>query len=252
MPTQTYHVLSGPSSGGLPGMEDWEWWEWWLEWWWSDEIQSEGGGGPAAPPAPPTGTGAFDCNRAIILCHPDTPEHPPACFLAKFPGGGGHPLKITGSGRISETVFTAEPSQYVDEPVIVYTLEGVTKLMLPQELQSTGDDTFVALMRTGLQPVPGTDPHRLEAIEPLLRRGAGVHPGTQQMLLVSVTSNVLDEVGTPSTAVLVPGLNDASQPIKVPVGLMRSARFLGFTLFGANPDSVFRYLGAILRGRRLS
>ena len=250
MPTETYHSLVGPSSGALPEMWEWVWWEWWfLEYVWSDEIAGEGDQGPGTA----TGTGAFDCNRAVILCHPDTPQHPPACFLAKFPGGGGHPLKITGSGRISETVFTTEPNQYEDEPVIVYTREGVTKLMLPQELQSTGDDTFVVLMRTGLQATPGTDTHREEAIEPLLRRGAGVHPGTQELLLAPVTSNILDtRSGTPGTAVPVPGLNDTVQPVKVPVGIFQAARYLGFTLFGSNDNCVFRYLGAILRGRRLS
>lgn len=244
MPTETYHVLSGPSSNP-PEMWDWGWWEWWLDLVWSDEITSEGG-------EVVTGTGVFDCNRAVVLCHPDTPQHPPACFIARFPGGGGHPLKITGSGRISETVFTTEPNQYVDEPVIVYTIEGVTKLMLPQELQSMGDDTFVSLMRTGLQPSPGVDTHRLEAFEVFLRRGVGIHPGTKEVFLAPITSNVLDEVGTPGTGIPLPGLDASSQPVKVPVGIFRSARFIGFQLFGTNVDSVFRYLGAILRGRRLT
>lgn len=236
MPTATYHVLTGPS--GLPDV-----WEAWLEIVWSDEIASA------------TGEGDFDCNRAIILCHPDTPLHPPACFLAKFPGGDGgpHPMKITGSGRISETVFTSEPNQYLDEPAMVYTLEGSTKLMLAQELQSTGDDTFVPLMRTGLQPAPGIDVHRLEAVEPLLRRGVDVHPGTQEITVAPITSNILDEpTGTPGTGYLVPSLNATSQPVKVPIGQVQTARFLGFTLFGPNTNCVFRYLGAILRGRRLT
>lgn len=245
MPTVTYHVLSGPSLGDI-WIDDWIWWGWWIDLVWNDEIISEGGGGGG------TGTGAFDCNRAVILCHPDTPQHPPACFLAKFPGGGGRPLKITGSGRISESVFTTEPNRYEDEPVIVYTFEGVTKLMLPQELQSTGDDTFMTMMRTGLQPSPGVDTHRLEAFEVFLRRGVGVHPGTKEIFLAPVTSNVLDEVGTPGTGIAIPGLDATSQPVKVPVGIFRSARFIGLQLFGTNVDSVFRYLGAILRGRRLT
>lgn len=231
-----------------------EWW-WWIDWFWDDTVISEGG--LAGEETAANGTGAFDCNRAVILCHPDTPVHPPACFIARFPAGGATaglgPLRITGSGRISETVFTTEPNQYVDEPVIVYTLDGVTKLMLPQELQSTGDDTFVALMRTGLQAAPGLDSHRLEAVEPLLRRGAGVHPGTQELVMAPVTSNILDtRFGSPSTGSSIPALNDASQPVKAPIGVVQAARWLGFTLLGANTNCVFRYLGAILRGRRLS
>jgi len=219
-------------------------WEWWFELSWDDV------------PADWSGTGDFDCNRAVVLCHPDTPEHPPACFLARFPGsdgGAGLPMKITGSGRISESVFTAEPDRYEDEPVLVYTFGGATKLMLPQELQSTGDDLFAVYMRTGLQKAPEVDTHRLEAIEPLLRRGVGVHPGTQTLTVAPVVSYILDKpTGTPGIGVLVPGLNDTSQPVKVPVGMFQTARFLGLQMFGDNANSVFRYLGAILRGRRLT
>lgn len=215
--------------------------EGWLELVWSDEVES--------------GSGDFDCNRAVVLCHPDTPLHPPACFLARFPGGTGKtsPMKITGSGRVSETVFTTEPDQYLDEPVLVYTTaEDVTKLMLAQELQSTGDDTFVALARSGLQSVPGVDTHRLEAIEPLIRRGAGVHPGTREITVAPIASQTLEEIGTLGIGALVPALNDTVQPVKVPVGLFQTARFLGFQLFGTNTNCVFRYLGAILRGRRIT
>lgn len=215
-------------------------WENWLEIVWDDEIES--------------GTGDFDCNRAVVLCHPDTPLHPPACFIARFPGGPGAaaPMRITGSGRVSETVFTSEPNQYVDEPVLVYTIGGVAKLMLAQELQSTGDDTFVAMMRTFLHPIPELDTHRVEAIEPLIRRGVGVHPGTAEITLVPLVSHILD-VHTPAGGVgaTVPGVNVAS-PVKAPVGFFETARHIGLQLFGANTDSVFRYLGAILRGRRIT
>ena len=214
-------------------------WEWWLEWEWDDA----------------TGEGDFDCNRAVILCHPETPLHPPAAFIARFPGGPGDALgamKITGSGRISENVFSGEPNAYEDEPVLIYTHGGTTKLMLPQELQSTGDDTFVARLRTGLQPVPEDSTYRLEAIEPFLRRGVGVHPGTKEITAAPVTSNILDEpTGTVGTGVLVPGLNDASQPVRAPVGMIQTARWVGCQLFGPNTNCVFRYLGAILRGRGL-
>lgn len=221
-------------------------WEWWLEFFWDDTVVSG-----------ETGFGDFDCNRAVILCHPDTSLHPPACFLAKFPGGGADvstgPLRLTGSGRISENVFTTEPNRYEDEPVLVYTKDGIATLMLAQELQSTGDDVFAVMLRTGLQPAPGGDVHRLEAVEPFLRRGAGVHPGTQEITLAPVTSYILDEItGTPGTGFLVPALNDTVQPVKVPIGVIQRARWLGFVLFGGNANCVFRYLGAILRGRRVS
>ena len=217
-------------------------WEWWLELVWDDFTE--------------TGTGDFDCNRAVILCHPDTPLHPPAAFVARFPGSSGGAeaaMKITGSGRVSENVFTSEPECYEDEPVLCYTFAGATKLMLPQELQSTGDDLFVPRMRTGIQPAPGEpDSHRLEAIELFLRRGAGVHPGTQEITVAPITSDILDKpTGHSGIGVLVPGLNDTSQPVRVPVGVVQRARFLGLQLFGPNTNCVFRYLGAILRGRDL-
>ena len=215
------------------------WDEWLWEWIWDDATE--------------TGFGEFDCNRAVILCHPDTPVHPPAAFLAKFPGGTAGPMKLTGSGRVSENMFTTQPEHYEDEPVLVYTVEGTTKLMLPQELQSTGDDLFIPRMRTGIQPAPGEpDSHRLEAIELFLRRGAGVHPGTQEITVAPITSDILDKpTGHSGIGVLVPGLNDTSQPVRVPVGMVQRARFLGLQLFGPNTNCVFRYLGAILRGRDL-
>ena len=221
-----------------PGVD----WFYWYDW-----IDLSGLGDDAI------GHGAFDCNRAVILCHPDSPLHPPACFIAKFPGATGAPLRITGSGRVSEDTFTTEPSQYRDEPVLVYTVNGVTKLMLAQELQSTGDDVFAILMQTGIQPAPGVDSHRLEAIEPLIRRGTGVHPGTKEMMVAPVTSNVLDATsGTLGIGVLIPSLDATSQPVKVPQGVYQTARWLGLQLLGANINCVFRYLGAILRGRRVS
>ena len=162
-------------------------------------------------------------------------------------------MKITGSGRISETVFTTEGSRYEDEPVMVYTLEGVAKLMLPQELQSTGDDQFAIVARTGMQPAPGADSHRLEAIEPFVRRGVDTHPGTATLTIAPVTSNILDEpTGTPGASVAIPVLEATSQPVKVPVGVWQTARWLGFSIFGDNTNCIVRYLGAILRGRRLT
>ena len=52
-------------------------WEEWLEIVWSDEVVS--------------GSGDFDCNRAVVLCNPDSKDHPPACFIARFPGPRGMP-----------------------------------------------------------------------------------------------------------------------------------------------------------------
>ena len=234
-----------------------DYWDWWYWVFWDDSVETLF----LPPDSPPSGddggvgTAAFDCQRAIILCHPDTPLHPPACFIARFPGrdATSRPMHLMASGRISENIFTTEPNTYEDEPVLVYRYGGVRQLMLAQELQSTGDDVFVSLMRTGLQPTPGLDSHRLEAIEPLLRRGAGVHPGTQEMTVAPVTSNVLDaRSGDLGAGSLLPGLNDTIQPVKAPIGVLQTARWMGRQLFGATTNSVFRYLGAILRGRRLS
>ena len=220
-------------------------WEFWLELVWSDEVES--------------GSGDFDCNRAVVLCNPDSPHHPPACFIARFPGAtstDGLPMKITGSGRVSETVFTTEPNQYVDEPILCYTFNGVTKLMLAQELQSTGDDQFVAHMRTDIYPVPDVDTHRVEAIEPFVRRGTGIHPGDAELTVAPITSFTQERhTGFARLGKLIPGLNNATSaiPVKVPIiGSLESARWIGLQMFGTNVDCVFRYLGAIIRGRRLT
>lgn len=220
-------------------------WEDWLEIVWDDEVVS--------------GSGDFDCNRAVVLCNPDSKDHPPACFIARFPGASGDattPMRITGSGRISETVFTAEPDQYLDEPALVYTFDGVTKLHLAQELQSTGDDKFVAVMRTDVYPVPEVDTHRIESIEPFVRRGTGVHPGAAELTVAPITSFTQEKhTGFARLGKLIPGLNNAvsATPVKVPIiGSLEAARWIGLQMFGTNEDCVFRYLGAIIRGRRLS
>ena len=200
----------------------------------------------------------FRVQRAVVLCRP---TGTPAAFLAKFMGPAGDTMDVTGSARISENVLTTSPNQYDDEPVIVYELNAdVAKMNLAQELQSTGDDLFLTRSQTGLTPVQGgsqqkgmagiTDTHRLGSVELFLRRGSGVMPGTRAMQISPVTSNILDiQAGTVGTGKAVPGLN-ATTPVKAPVGGVETGRFFGFRLEGSNVNSVFRYLGGLLRGHR--
>ncbi len=212
--------------------------------------------------------------NGLIICHATTQ---PAAFIALYPGAASgvdgtpaaNPLDITASGRITENVFTSQAQNYEDEPVIAFitTLNPNTQMLLPQELQSTGDDVFRCIQQTGIQPPAGDiskrqfrimqgDTHRLESIEPFLRRGPGVHPGAKIMRLAVTSSNVLDSqeatVGsTVSANMKVPGLDSAS-PVKAIIGTTTRGRFFGFKLKGSNPDSVFQYLGALLRGRRMT
>ena len=209
-----------------------------------------------------TGSVASPVTRAIVLCHPTTQ---PAAFIARFPGLTPAALvDPTASGRISETIFTADPNRYDDEAVIVFTTPTVAPvLMLPQELQSTGADAFRCTMQTGLVPAEGAmskakyqatkgDTHRLESVEPLVRRGVGVHPGTATLTVTPFFSNILDiQAGTAGTAVDIAGLNAAS-PVKAPVGAKTTGRFFGFKMEGDTINSVWRYLGAYLRGRRVT
>ena len=197
----------------------------------------------------------FRVQRAVVLCHA---EQGPACFIARFPGATNAQNDITISGQVSENVLTTEAAadQYFDEPVLVIKTVGVAApaMLLAQEVQSTGVDQFTCVAQPGLQAAPGTDTSRLGSVEVLMRRGVGVHPGTKTLTVTPVTSNILDaQGGTDGTAVDLPGdLNASSAPIKVPVGIVVTARFLGFRLTGDNLNSVFKYLGAILRGHRLS
>ena len=189
--------------------------------------------------------------RAVVLCNPSTK---PAAFIVQFTGAVGT-IDVSASGVIGENAFSLGSQQYHDEGVIVYELaagNAAAVLALPQELQSTGDDTFTALMQTGLQQVPGQDSSRLESTEFFLRRGAAVHPGTATMTMRPLSSHVLDvQGGTVGAAVTVDGLNGTA-PIKAITGADDiRGRFFGFRLEGANINSAFRYLGSVLRGRRL-
>ena len=201
----------------------------------------------------------YRIQRAIVLCRP---QIAPAAFVAKFMGPASDKMDVTGSGRVSESIFTADPNRYEDEPVIAYELSAkVSKMNLAQELQSTGDDLFLCREQTGVVPAQGAvsktkyqvtsgDTHRLESAELFLRRGTGTMPGTASMQVAPVTSNILDtQAGTLGVAKSIPGLNSAS-PIKAPVGGLSTGRFFGFRLEGSNVNSVFRFLGALLRGRR--
>lgn len=208
-------------------------------------------------------TGAdYIIQRAVVICHPTTQ---PAAFIARFPGvDPTPPLDLTASGRVTESVFTAITSRYEDEPVLIFTVAGgAPKLMLPQELQSTGDDVFRCTMQTGLQAASGElsqkkyqilsgDTSRLEAVEIFQRRGVGIHPGTATMTVAGVASNVMDvQAGTVGTAINIPGLNSTA-PVKAVTGVNVTGRFFGLQIIGSNVNSLFRYLGAILRGRRLT
>lgn len=197
--------------------------------------------------------------RAIILCNPSTA---PAAFIARFPGrsdgaeGTPAPLDITASQRVTENTFTSALSsqRYEDEPVVAFVVSAATSvnLLLAQELQSSGLDAFRCIIQPGLQPNPGADTHRAESVELMLRRGPGQsHPGTAIMSVAPVTSNILDnQGGTVGTQKDVPGLGDATSPIKAPIGQLVTGRFLSFNLRGTNVNSVLRYLGSFVRGRR--
>lgn len=199
----------------------------------------------------------FRVQRAVVLCHAAGQQ--PACMIARFPGATGAVIDITTSGQISETVLTTEAAadQYFDEPIVV--LEqgapaGPPQLLLAREEQSTGDDLFECVAQPGLQAAPGADTHRYASAEVLLRRGTGVHPGTATMTLTPITSHILDtQGGTVGTAITLPGdLNAASPPVKAVVGINATGRFLSFRLIGTNENSLFKYLGAIIRGHRVS
>ena len=198
----------------------------------------------------------FRVQRAVVLCHAD---QGPACFVARFPGASGSVLDVTASEVVSENVLTTEAAndQYIEDPVIILEVgapAGAPQLLLAQEAQSTGDDVFACVAQPGLQAAPGADTHRLGSVEVLMRRGTGVHPGTKTLTVTPVTSHILDtQGGTDGTAVNVPGdLNASSQPIKAVVNATAMGRFLGFRLSGDNDNSLFKYLGAILRGHRVA
>ena len=200
----------------------------------------------------------FRVQRAVVLCHAD---QGPACFIARFPGAIDAQIDVTASEVVSENVFTTEAAadQYIEDPVLVFKAVGSSPvLMLAQEVQSTGADVFACVAQPGLQAAPGTDTSRLSNIEILIRRGVGIHPGTKTLTVTPVTSFILDtQGGTDGTAVDIPGdLNAASTsaqwPIKAVVNATAMGRFLSFRLSGDNINSVFKYLGAILRGHRVA
>ena len=207
---------------------------------------------------------------AIVICHatanPEILGLGPAAFIANFTGAAGAALDNTASGRVTENKFTTpESNNYDDEPVLVFEAPtgSAPALMLPQELQSTGADLFTPPMQTWLAPAAGDistrkyqimsgDTTRLESVEIFLRRGPAVHPGTATLNVSGATSYVLDvQAGTIGTAVAIPGLN-GTVPVKAIVGIAATGRFFGFKLTGDNVNSVFQYLGAILRGRRVT
>lgn len=208
-------------------------------------------------------------SSGVVLCAPNTQ---PAPFLARFGGLQADPvtgdpatvgLDITVSGRLWETVHSAA-GQYEGDPGIVYQAPtgNPTKLMLAQELQSTGDDTFLTMVQTRLIPTFGKpdpeerrprtagDTSRIESLEPLIRRGVGQMPGVSRVAVVPVTSNVLTvQGGTIGTATEIPDLNSAP-PVKAPVTAFATGRFVGLQVLGTNLQSIVRYLGAYIRGRR--
>ena len=195
----------------------------------------------------------FRVQRAVVLCHA---EQGPACFIARFPGTDTAALDVTASGLISESVLTTEAAadQYLEEPVIIFEDPTTPTLRLAQEVQSTGNDVFTCVAQPGLQAAPGADTHRMSNIEVFLRRGVGIHPGTKTLTVTPVTSHILDtQGGTDGTAVDVPGdLNATSSPIKAIVNATAMGRFLSYRLTGDNLNSVFKYLGGIIRGHRVS
>ena len=207
----------------------------------------------AARVADPT---LFRVQRAVVLCFAAGKQEP-AAFIARFPGETGEVMDVHASEVISETVFTTEANadQYLEDPAIILEVGvSVPGLYLARELQSTGADVFSCVAQPGLQAAPGADTHRFSAAEILVRRGAGTHPGTATITITPVTSNVLDtQGGTDGTAVALPGdLNAASTVVKSIVGVVATGRFLSFRATCGNINAAFRYLGAILRGHRVS
>ena len=197
-------------------------------------------------------------NRGIIIGGCGTQQ--PYAFIADFKSLiGGQPIDMTGSAIIDENTFAATPaagleSNYHNDPVILYSAlaQTTSRIVTPVELESSGEDAFVAEIYPGLQPAPGTDDHRLESMEPFLRRGSGTMPGTKTITISPVVSNILDiQGGTVKTAVAVPDLDAASQPIKAIVGGVATGRYFSFKLLADNKQSVLRFLGLALRGRRI-
>lgn len=182
-----------------------------------------------------------------------------AAFLAKFPGRVGNTaLDVTVSQRVSETV-KATTQNYDDEPVIVFDADATTQLMLPQELSDSAGqrDVFQCTIQTGIPPARAVegrieragDTHRLEATELLIRRPT--MPGTQTLTVTPYTSNVLDtQGGTAGSPTTVPDID--ADIVKAPVGANETGRFVGFKLQGTNVNAIIRYLGAYLRGHRVT
>lgn len=193
----------------------------------------------------PDADAPFTVDRGVTVCGAMTN---PIVFVTDYV------MDMLASATISETAASSAANNTLNEAITLYqkTADPTNAhLVLPVELSATGDDLFTAEIRSGVQPAPGGDTHRIEAIEPLLRRAAGSMPGTKTITVAPVTSNILDVQGaTLGTAVAIPALEDAVQPVKAVVGLTATGRFLGFQLLAANANSILRFMGAILHGRR--
>ena len=136
---------------------------------------------------------------------------------------------------------------------------GVGHLRLAVELEDGGDDKFDIEIQTGLHAAPGGDTYRLEAIEPFLRRSPSSiaqdrMPGRSIIMVDALASDILDEEGGKTSIITtqVPSLNDGSQPVKAVVNGDIQGRWFGLRIRALNTDAHVRYLGAILRGRRVT
>jgi len=191
----------------------------------------------------------FSVDRGVTVCQVETQ---PIAFVTDYL------MDMMASGLVSETVFTAgtPANNILEDAATIHRATGDTtnaRLMLPVELSATGTDLFTAEIRSGVQPAPGGDSHRLEAVEPLLRRATGTMPGTATITVAPVYSNILDVQGaTLGTAVAMLDLESAVQPVKAVVGINATGRFFGFQLLAANANAVLRFMGAILHGRRVT
>ena len=79
-------------------------------------------------------------------------------------------------------------------------------------------------------------------------------PGRSIIMVDAIASDILDEEGGKTSIITtqVPSLNDGSQPVKAIVSGDIQGRWFGLRIRALNTDAHVRYLGAILRGRRVT
>ena len=124
-----------------------------------------------------------------------------------------------------------------------------------------------ARLQPGLLTSPKSDPHRIEAVEPFLRRGtdvatAGVGGGAVDTCDVfPVASDTLHTRGgvVGNTGTTITDMDGTTPPVKETVGVSDTrvigphrGRFLGFRLDARSDNIALRYLGAIIYARQVT